>query len=167
MVWIFALATLGLAPPLSAAQDQAGYCAFEVAVSSPTGAPVAGIGVALVRRNGQTFSTVVSNERGIARVCDAPEGLVDIEVGGHVCGAVAVRYLKPYWMKTRRVSVMYKNCSGEEFVPIGGCLLTIRTLDEQGAPLSGVLFDDPDKRSKLREQTWISDQFGRIFRFIN
>ncbi len=166
MVWIFALVVLVLAPLSTAAQDRA-YCAFEIAVSSPAGAPVAGAVVALVRGNGQTFSTAASNERGIARICDTPEGLVDIEVGGHLCGAVAVRHLKAFWMQTRRVSLMYQNCSGEEFVPIGGCLLTVRTLDEQGAPLSGVLLDDPDKRSKLREQTWTSDQFGRIFRFVN
>ncbi len=167
MVRILALSVLVLAPLTSAAQDQSNYCAFEIAVSSPAGSPIAGVGVSLQRRGGQVYSTTTTSERGIASICDAPDGLVDIEVGGHLCGAVAVRYLKQYWMKTRRVSITYENCSGEEWVPLGGCLRTIRVVDEHGALLKGVLFDQPDKRSRSREQTWVSDQFGRIFRFVN
>ncbi len=163
--WILALV---LVFPLSlSGQGQPGYCAFRISVRSPTGTPVKGIGVALTKSSGQIFSTTVTDQRGVASFCDAPEGLVDIEVGGHLCGAVAVRYLKAFWMKTRAISVTYENCSGEGFVPIGGCLLTIRTLDKEGAPLSGVTFSGSDIPPALREQTRISDRFGRIFRFIN
>jgi len=154
------------APLLSAAQDEPEYCAFQIHVRSPTGAPVKGVSVALLKRSGETFGTAVTDEGGVAKICDAPGGLVDVEVGGQLCGAIAVRHLKAFWMKTRRVFITYENCSGEEFVPMGGCLLTIRTLNESGLPIRGVLFDSPDKGPALRPQTSVSDRFGRIFRFI-
>ena len=163
-VLILALAVASL--PL-AAQEQPEYCAFQISVNSPAGAPVKAVGVALKKTDGKTFSTAVTDDRGTVMICDAPEGLVDVEVGGHLCGAVTVRYLKAFWMTTRRVSVTYENCAGEEWIPSGGCLLTIRTMDTDGAPLSGVHFADHDKPLALQRQTWTSDRFGRIFRFID
>src|SRR6185312_5904869 len=106
------------------------------AVKSPAGTPVAGIGVALTH-DGRVYGTAITDARGIAQICDAPKGLVDIEVGGHLCGAVSVRYLKPYWMETRRVSVTYENCSGDDFFPYGGCLFTIRVYDRKTYPSGG------------------------------
>lgn len=163
-----ALPFLTLLPVLMAAQSEGDVCYFEVAVTSAKGAPVIGASVSGVhQQSGRTFNQTFTDKQGVARICDAPEGLVDILVGGNLCGAVAVRYLKPYWMRTRRISVSYENCSGDEWVLPGGCLLTLRIEDQKGTPLSGVLFDSEDKRSKLREQTQLSDQFGRIFRFVN
>lgn len=147
------------------AQPLTGYCAFKVTVKSPTGSAVTGAPVAELRQNGEVYAAGATNSQGIAMLCDAPSGLIDIEVGGHLCGAVAVRYLQPYWLETRDVLLVYKNCNGEEWAPPGGCRLTLRTVDEQRQPLSGVLLDvsggSPQGGSR------ISDAFGRIFRSIH
>jgi len=166
LIWIFAIAAAVLAAPVSFGQNEPPYCAFEVAVKSPAGTPVAGIGVALTQDE-KIYDTAITDARGIAQICDAPKGLVDIEAGGHLCGAVSVRYLKSYWMETRRVSVTYENCSGDDFFPYGGCLFTIRVYDEKHTPLAGVIFQGSSKDAHtLRPQTSISDRFGRIFRFV-
>lgn len=149
------------------AQNQPAYCAFEVTVQSPTGAPVAGAEVSELQSGGRLYGSATTNERGTARICDAPQGLVDLHVGGQVCGAVTVGYLEPYWMTTRRVVITYENCQGADFVPPGGCFLTIRIRDQAGSPLQGVILNDPNERPMKREQTRVSDQFGRIFRFLD
>jgi hypothetical protein len=164
---LFAMALITLLAPLPATgQSQAEYCAFEVAVKSPDGKPVVGTG-AVLTRDGRIVGTAITSDAGIARICDAPFGaLLDIEVG-KFCGAVAVRHLSAYWMKTRRVNVTYSNCQGEEFVALGGCEFAIRAHDERDEPLSGVVFDELQSQAAQGEQpARVSDRFGRIFRFL-
>jgi len=148
------------------------YCAFEVIVKQPGGAPAtAGV---VVQGGGQVFGPVMTNAQGIARLCDAPPGLSEIVVGGNRCGAVSVKYLRAWWMKTRRVFVTYDNCSGEEWFVPRTCLLTIRVRDERGTPIAGVELGAPNEPPTPRDQerisegfeTRISDQFGRIFRLV-
>lgn len=145
-------------------QENASYCAFEVVVKSSAGKAVKGVAVYELMQDGKTVGTATTDQQGVARICDAPAGLVQIQVGHNLCGEVTVRHLKPYWMQTRKVSIYYDNCSGEEWAVPGGCLLTIRIKDERGLPIAGVLFDTPNESPQL--QTKISDEFGRIFRFI-
>jgi|HubBroStandDraft_1064217.scaffolds.fasta_scaffold63609_2 hypothetical protein len=167
--WTFLATTVAamLVPLPMTSQSRAEYCAFEVVVNSPDSKPVAGTEVA-VTRGGRALGTGLTNEAGIARICDAPAGaLLDVEVGGRLCGAVAVRYLSAYWLKTRRVYVNYSNCQGEEFAAPGGCEYTIRTRNEGGAALSGVVFDERQRRAGSVEQPApVSDRYGRIFRFL-
>ena len=145
---------------------EVGYCAFEVTVKSPKGMPVAGTPVWGMRQDGTKFADTSTDEKGIARVCDAPIGVVDIQVGGRRCGAVTIRYLKPYWMITRHVAVTYENCAGEEWAVPGGCLVTVRVRNSRGAAISGVRLVETPRRPPGRAQTDTSDQFGRIFRFL-
>jgi hypothetical protein len=154
-----------LAPLPASGQSQAEFCAFEVAVSSPGGRPVVGTDVVLARE-GRRIGTAVTNENGIARICDAPLGaLLDVEVG-KFCGAVTVRHLSAYWMRTRRVDVTYSNCQGEEFATLGGCEFVIRTHDDRDAPLSGVVFDVAQPQAVKAQSKRVSDHFGRIFHFL-
>jgi hypothetical protein len=161
-----ALAALVLSAAPLYAQDQATYCAFEVSVRSPDGAPVAGIEVSERQSGAAVYSSATTNEHGTAMICDAPQGLVDLHVGGELCGAVTVGRLQPYWMVTRRVDITYKNCQGDDFFVPGGCLLTVRVRDQVGSPLEGVGVGESGEAQKKRQQTQISDRFGRIFRFL-
>jgi hypothetical protein len=165
--WTAAIAVYALVSGLLLAQSQVSYCAFEVTVRSPEGDPVSGAPVAALAQDGKTIGLASTDKQGVARVCDAPAELTDIRVGGRLCGAVTLHYMTPYWLETRHVVVTYKNCNGEEFAPMGGCSLTIRLRDQEGHPLEGVLFDDPNERAKKRAQTRLSDWFGRIFRFTD
>jgi len=162
---LFAMAVVALGPARASGQGQAEYCAFEIAVSSPDRKPVAGIDV-MMTHDGRRIGSAVTNEGGVARICDAPSDvLLDVEVG-RLCGAVAVRHLSAHWMRTRQVYITYLNCSGEEWLAAGGCEFTIRTHDERGAPLTGVAFDEDQPQVGQREPTRVSDRFGRIFRLL-
>jgi hypothetical protein len=159
--WLFtAIAPLVVLAPAMAQTSE--YCAFEVVVTSSAGAPVVNTRVAELQQDGQTFAWTFTDGNGFARLCDTPVGLVDILVGAHLCGAVAVRALSPYWMKTRRVQVTYESCAGEEWFLPGRCLLTIRVYDTNRRPLAGVMFTSPKEDAKGREQTQTSDRFGRM-----
>ena len=70
-------------------------------------------------------------------------------------------------MLTRKIDMVYRNCQGDDFLPPGGCQLTIRIRDQGGSPLPGVSVNDPNERPMRREQSRASDQFGRIFRFLD
>ena len=166
MIRFFTLLLIIAASPLFAqpSEEVRDYCAFEIVVHSPDGGPVVGTEVMEFGPGGDAIASALTDQQGVARLCDARVGLVDIEVGGRRCGAVGVRYLRPWWLKTRRVSVTYRSCAGEEWAVAGGCLLTIRVKDQYNLPVVGVLFESPNERP--RPQTRISDKFGRIFRFI-
>lgn len=56
------------------AQGTRDYCAFEVSVSTPKGVPVRGVLVSEFRQNGSTFMSSTTDENGVARICDAPQG---------------------------------------------------------------------------------------------
>lgn len=157
------LAGLSSAVACRAAGQSVEYCAFEVLVRSSAGQPVAGASV-VEEVEGKAFARAVTNDKGIARICDAPARLIDIVVGGKLCGAASVRYLQAFWLETRRVSLIYDNCSGEEWLLATGCRMTIRTRDATDAsPLAGVrLFVAPgEPKSAAAKQ--VSDQFGRLF----
>jgi hypothetical protein len=149
------------------AQEQGSLCAFEVTVKSPAGVPVVGIEVSEFETGGRVYSSGTTNRQGVARICDAPQGLIDLHIGGQLCGAVTVGYLSAYWMVTRKIDMIYKNCQGDDFLPPGGCQLTIRVRDQTGSPLAGVVINDPKERPMKRAQTTVSDEFGRIFRFLD
>ena len=141
------------------------YCALEVTVVSAAGTPVSRTSVLMVDQKGNIFSTSTTDEKGIVRFCDVPSGLIDLQVGGNRCGAVVVRYLRPYWMRTKHVSIVYEDCGGEDHMPPGGCLLTVRVQNENHLPLPGVRFEDQSEhRSSPTQQ--IADEFGRIFRSL-
>lgn len=166
--WPNPLLVIGMAlipVPLSA-QSQPGYCAFSVTVKSPEGHPVAGARVEGLREDGEVFGSGVTDEIGVGRICDAPAGLVDLRVGGQLCGAVTIGHLRPYWMETRHVYITYANCSGEEWAPPGGCQLVLRIVDGDNSPIGGVLFAEPGARQGGIALSAASDAFGRLFRFI-
>ena len=111
---------------------------------------------------GRVFGSAVTQKQGVVQICDSPEGLIDIQVGGELCGAVFVKRLTKWWLQTRFVYVTYQNCSGEGWAVPGGCRYTIRVTDADGRPVSGVRIRHSNSGSGLllnRE----SDQYGRIF----
>jgi hypothetical protein len=167
VVRTFLMLVLGLTvgTPTSFAQADKGYCAFEVAVRSPGGAAIPSLVVSALQ-NGRSFATAQTNAEGIVRICDVPPGQIDVEVGGHTCGAVSVRFLNPDWMKTRRVAVTFERCSEGEFYFPGGCFIIYRVQDVTGQPIFGAVFDLNGSDSARFDQTRIADAYGRIFRFI-
>jgi len=120
-------AVLMLLAALSAAAaqgDPSPFCAFEVFVKSPSGVPVAGAYVVETEQGGALFDTQNTDEKGVARFCDAPMfGLVSFNVGGKMCGAVSVEYLDPSWFETTQVFITYERCPGVCFSLPGRCLV--------------------------------------------
>jgi hypothetical protein len=100
------------APPAAA---QSTYCAFEVKVSTPSGAPRSKVPVLLIREHKTTFSETNTDASGLARLCDAPLEAVDIVVGFDVCGLVSVRNLHSMWPETKRIFVTFEENPCDHF----------------------------------------------------
>jgi hypothetical protein len=162
LTWAFALIGVAGAQPAERASD---YCAFEIHVRSSSGAAVSGRMVNAVDERGMTRGAL-TDAAGLAKICDTPAGLIDITVGEQRCGAVTIRHLRPNWLQPRRVVVIYDDCSGDDHVPPAGCYFTIRVRDEQDRPIGGVAFDIPAGLRQVGQQTSVSDQYGRVFRFV-
>ncbi len=159
-------AVLMLLAALSAAAaqgDPSPFCAFEVFVKSPSGVPVAGAYVVETEQGGALFDTQNTDEKGVARFCDAPMfGLVSFNVGGKMCGAVSVEYLDPSWFETTQVFITYERCPGVCFSLPGRCLVLLRVRDTKGDPLAGVAFRTvPDEAAPPPRH--VSDNYGRVF----
>jgi hypothetical protein len=142
---------------------QLSYCAFEVAVKSSSQVPVPDIGVWLLQADGSVYSKTQANERGVARLCDAPSTLVDIQVGANLCGAVIVKYLRPRWLETRHVLIHYDRCL-DDFAVSSGCYMVLRVRDDTGRPVVGAhLTQRPPTHDTQIDP---SDTFGRLFKFV-
>jgi len=149
---------------VSAAALQEEYCAFEVHVTSPSGKPVSRVTVSELLHNGSVFDTAITDDHGVTRLCNAPTDLIDIHVGGNLCGSVTVGNLRRYWMTTRRIPIIYSSCAGDDWLIPNSCQLTIRTIDEKGLPISGV-----QAIAEIKDRTpsnEFSDKFGRVFLLI-
>jgi hypothetical protein len=148
------------------AAEKEEYCAFEVQVVSAVGLEVAGATVIGEDSAGFKFGEAVTNERGIARLCDSPRGLAEITVGGRLCGAVTVKYLNPLYPRTRHVVVTYQRCPGEDFSFLNGCSLILRVTDRSRAPMSGATLRLEAGIADDKKRALVSDQYGRIFATI-
>lgn len=158
---------LGLSAPLAGIGFQEHeYCAFEVIIKTSRGEAVRHARVVLYDDTGSAFASAVVNEKGVARICDAPPGLLRLSVGGTLCGTASVGQIKRYWMQTRKVTITFDNCSGEGWAPLGGCMLTLRIRGTEDTPLAEARLRNLVERLKSREQTDVSDQWGRIFQFL-
>ena len=142
------------------ATAQNGYCAFEVSVRSPEGAPLVGIPVALIQGHKTSYLEATTDSHGIARLCDAPVDPVDIVAGIDLCGSVAIRSVSFQWPQTQRLSLTYVQnwCDHLGIAPERQVIL--RVVDEQGRPLEGALFEGSP--SGVRK-SGASDALGRLF----
>jgi hypothetical protein len=140
------------------------YCAFEVEVHSPLKRPALNVPVGIGQLR-STFAQTLTNANGIARLCDAPIGPVDVFVGFDACGLVVIKDVKPLWRETKKLFVTYARSSCGEFNSNArNCHIILRVKDETGHPLAGARFE-----GKASESTWeplVSDSFGRLFREI-
>lgn len=141
------------------------YCAFEVLVRSSKGSPVTGVSVLLHDHGGEEFNSAVTDSAGVARICDAPPGLLSIQVGVRRCGGVTVHNLRRFWLETRKVSLTYDNCAGEEWVPVLGCQLVIRVRNQDGFPIPGAVYIGGGMSARPGSQPKAADYLGRIFLF--
>jgi len=153
-----------IASQLSAQATADPYCAFEILVRSPDGAPLAHIPVA-ARRDGITFeANTETDARGIARICDSPlDSSIDIHVGENKC-SVTVHSVYPIWRETRSIFVTLQTCRTREM--LGYCHLLLRVRDEENRPLPNVRLDVADTSGDVQGTT-SSDEFGRIFTAIS
>jgi hypothetical protein len=145
------------------AAEEATFCAFEVRVSTPSGAPFPNVPVALIRGHTSTFSEATTDAGGVARLCDSPLDVVDIVVGFDMCGSVLVRNLHPMWPESRKVYVTYVNAPCEHFGAAPTCRILMRTQDEEGRPMSGARFEGKPSGQPGQD---VSDVFGRLFRSV-
>ena len=143
------------------ASGQEAYCAFEVKVTDPSGAAVAQVPVALHRQRGVVLAETTTDANGVARLCDAPLGAVEIVVGFDICGLVLVRDVKAEWPATRRVYVTYEKVPCPHFVYADTCLVLIRVRDERGEPLAAARIDRRAPTPGVG--SGLSDAFGRLF----
>jgi hypothetical protein len=142
------------------------YCAFEITVKSPEGVPVPGISVSASSEGARPFARVVSNEEGVARICDSPvSSNVSISAGSGGCGEVTVRNLYPLWLQTRRVYVTVQTCLQPENLFAHECRFVVRVRDIRNVPLPGVRLVAVDSAHGGGD-TAISDRFGRIFTVV-
>ncbi len=135
------------------------YCAFEVRVSKPDGAPFAKVEVAIVSR-GVQIVTAETDANGLARLCDAPFHNVSIVVGFDICGSVLVRDVKATWPETRQVFVTYVKDICDHFIFADRCTALVRVQDAMGQPLAGARFEG---RPAQAPGSALSDDFGRLF----
>ncbi len=142
---------------------EAPYCAFEVKVATPSGAPAAKTPVAIIRRNKTIFSQTTTDSNGLARICDAPLEYFDLHVGFDMCGSVEVGGLKPTWPETQRVFVTYVRTLCNHFVYSEKVQILLRVQDERGRPVEGARF--AGKPSDTLGSS-ASDVMGRLFHVI-
>jgi hypothetical protein len=140
------------------------YCAFEVKVTTKSGAPRSQVPVLLVRGRNGTFLETRSDANGVARLCDAPLEAVDIAVGFDVCGLVVVRNLHSLWPKTKRLFVTFEENPCNHFVLAEYCQVLLRVQDQEGRPVAGVRFNGSLPQESSGSDT--SDELGRIFRLV-
>ncbi|MDP8981994.1 MAG: carboxypeptidase-like regulatory domain-containing protein [Acidobacteriota bacterium] len=145
---------------ISLARAQSLYCALEVKVSTPSGSPVAGAHVAMLRGDKSTFSETTTAANGVARLCDAPMETVNIVAGFDVCGSVLIRALNPKWPETLRAYVTYLDYPCSHFVPPPICQVLLRIQDEAGHPVAGARFNGKPATSSGSDE---SDVLGRLF----
>ena len=150
------LSLLALLSPLFA--QQASYCAFEVLVKSPSGAPVPNVPVIMVKNHTTTFSQTTTAANGVARLCDAPLEAVDIVAGFDLCGSIMVRSIRPTWPLTKSLSITYAETSCGHFTFADHCEVLLRVRDENKKPISGAHLVLQEK--SMRDS---SDEFGRLF----
>jgi hypothetical protein len=145
----------------AAAAGQELYCAFQVKVTTPSGAPVARVPVAMILSNRTTRAETTTNSTGIARLCDAPIEAVDIVVGVDLCGSVLVRQVKAEWPSTREVFVTYVTTFCDHVGVAGDCQVVARIYDEGAHPLAGAKF--APRGSPPKAESGASDSLGRLF----
>ena len=138
---------------------EAPYCAFEIAVKSPNGTPLARVPVIMITDHRETFSEEPTDARGVARLCDSPITPIDIVVGFDICGSVTIRNVQATWPTTVRLSVIYAEMRCDHFALSPQCRVLIRLSDEDGRPLAGAHFDGHVDGHPLSA----SDALGRIF----
>jgi hypothetical protein len=138
------------------------FCAFEVKVSTPSGAPAANTPVALVRGHRTTLSETATDVNGVARICDTPLEYVDIVVGFDMCGSVEVRNLKAMWPETRLVFITYVKTFCSHFTFSEKVEILLRIQDEHGQPVAGAQFKG---KTIADSGSDASDALGRLFVF--
>jgi hypothetical protein len=154
-------------PALITAEDLAAgkfYCAFHVVVKSHSGAPLPRVDVEAIA-DGRTIARARTGGSGLAKLCDAPLGLIDIAVGNTRCGYSVVKFVRATWPRTTRLVVTYNNtlddaaCAGTTFGSFPtDCQVLLRVHDAEGKPIPGARFDLGPAVSKRT-----SDALGRIF----
>ncbi len=164
-IFVFAmtLELIGLSEALKGADDSP-YCAFEVKVSTPSGIPVNKLPVIMVRERKETLFETTTDEKGVARICDAPLEFVGIVVGRDVCGSVQVNRLKFNWPGIQRVFITFVDnpCDHMEVRPERQVLLRVQ--DEKGQPLADARFEVSS--ASMGGGSTLSDSLGRLFRVV-
>ena len=143
------------------ASNHSTYCAFEVTVRDRRGTPLANIPVTLALRDNRVV-TVLTDSRGLAKLCDSPLAQVDIAVGSSRCGLVLVKNLTPRWPTPRRVYVKYARTECGDWLFSTACQVLVRIDSSHREPLSGVLFRDGNDKQPIRNDV-VSDSYGRLF----
>jgi hypothetical protein len=158
------LALIFLASGATLLAADTAYCAFEVQVIKPSGGPASKVAVGIVE-GGRELTETLTDARGRARFCDAPLRPVDVFVGFASCGLVTAKQVRPLWLRTRRVLIIYDGSYCKEFGPFPTrCRILLRINDDSGRPLAGARFTEATPRND--QVSAPSDIFGRLFRVV-
>jgi hypothetical protein len=115
------------------------YCAFEIRVRAPSGAPVANIPAGIVD-GGVQAATVLTNREGVARICDVPLHRVDVAVGIDLCGLVLIKNVTSTWPNTRQIFATYVPETCPHLVFSRHCQALLRVINDEGRPLARARF---------------------------
>jgi hypothetical protein len=110
--------------------------------------------------NGVAVSESISDDNGIARLCDAPLGLLSISVGTNRCGSMSINFLQRPAAEPHKLKVIFNNCAGIEWSQVGLCRWLIRLNTPEGQPIVGAVFQGKDDKQKPRSVR--SDNWGRL-----
>lgn len=124
----------------------------------PDASPSPSIPVGLIVKGTQK-ETVWTDQRGVARLCDAPMNDVDIAVGSDSCGLVVVKNVRPTWPATRMLFVTYVKAACGHFAFPQRCIVLLRVRDVGGGALSNATFEGKPAPNSDKG----SDIFGRLY----
>jgi hypothetical protein len=136
------------------------FCAYEVKVLTASGRPFPRTTVGVIENDTQT-GWALTDEAGVARLCDVPIHKVDIVVGAVNCGLVLLKGIRPTWPVTRKISVIRDTTDCTEWTFASACQVLVRVHDEAGKPVAGARFRYRDETN--RPARLISDSIGRLF----
>ena len=140
------------------------YCAFEVHVSKPSGAPFAGVPVVLVSKGSEISKETRTDLQGNVKLCDAPLDPVDVVIGFDSCGSVTIRKVQPDWLETKQVWATYERSYCPELILPRACHVVVRVKDGDGKPVAGARL--AELTGYTGRHAYLSDNFGRIFLLV-
>src|ERR1035438_8182577 len=109
-------------PPVESAR--ADYCAVEVRAADEAGRPVVAP-VELLDSGSRLITTLTTDQKGVAHICDMGFGTHRILVGRGSCHPVLINDVSVFYPEPVRYSVTLRRCPNQSAVASGTCGVTL------------------------------------------